>query len=73
MAATQKKPDWRKMKVKNVVKNDDDVVVFEGELSSEEHDLVITVGLNFLYAQGLLGSMAPNIDATQLEGTETVN
>lgn len=61
------------MKVKNVVKNDDDVVLFEGELSNEEHDLVITVGLNFLYAQGLLGSMVPDIDATQLEGTETVN
>lgn len=61
------------MKVKNVVKNDDEVVVFEGELSKDEHDLVISVGLNFLYAQGLLGSMTPDIDATQVDGTETIN
>lgn len=61
------------MRVSNVLKSDENTYKFEGELSEEEHSLVITLGLNFLYAQGLLAAMTPNVDVNIIEGSETVN
>ena len=61
------------MRVNKIVKSDENVYSFDGELSDDEHALVITLGLNFLYAQGLLETMAPNVDVNVLEGTESVN
>lgn len=63
----------KKMRVNKIVKSDENVYSFDGELSDDEHALVITLGLNFLYAQGLLETMAPNVDVNVLEGTESVN
>ena len=42
------------MKVKKSLETPDGPVTFEGELSPEELDVVIGVGLNYLMAQGAL-------------------
>ena len=61
------------MKIENTVKTDEGTFQFNGELSQDEHDLVLTIGLNFLYAQGLMGTMAPNVDVSIMEGSEAIN
>lgn len=61
------------MKIQNTVKTDEGVFKFNGELSQDEHDLVLTVGLNFLYAQGLIDTMVPNVDVSLMEGSEAIN
>lgn len=42
------------MEVRKVLKTSKGVVTFEGELTQEEHDFVITVGLNTLMEQGAI-------------------
>jgi hypothetical protein len=40
--------------VRKAIKTEDGGVVFEGELSPDEFDYVLGVGLNYLYEQGVL-------------------
>lgn len=61
------------MKVEKITQTDEGIFKFQGELSQDEHDLVITVGLNFLYAQGVLDTMTPDIDVSMVEGSEAIN
>ena len=61
------------MKVDTVAKTDEGVFKFNGELSEDEHALVLSVGLNFLYAQGVADSLVPNIDVSVVEGSEAIN
>lgn len=42
------------MEVKNVVKTSKGVILFEGELSQEESDVVVSLGLNYLLENGIL-------------------
>lgn len=46
------------MQVKNLIKNKQGTFQFDGELSEEEHEFVITVGLNTLMENGALPFMA---------------
>lgn len=43
-----------KLEVKKAIKTPDGTVIFEGELSEDEHDFVLTVGLNQLLTAGAL-------------------
>ena len=40
------------MEIKKSIKTKDGTVMFKGELSPEEHDFVLSVGLNTLIEQG---------------------
>jgi len=42
------------MEVNKALKTSRGTVVFQGELSQEEHDYVLTTGLNFLLESGAL-------------------
>lgn len=42
------------MEVNKALKTSNGTVVFQGELSPEEHDYVLTVGLNYLLEHGSL-------------------
>lgn len=42
------------MEIKKAIKTDKGTVLFEGELSDEEFDFVLTVGLNELFQHGAL-------------------
>ena len=42
------------MEIKKSIKNKDGTVVFKGTLSPEEHDFVLSVGLNTLVEQGAI-------------------
>ena len=42
------------MEVNKALKTSRGTVVFQGELSQEEHDYVLTAGLNFLLENGAL-------------------
>ncbi len=42
------------MEIKKSIKNKDGTVMFKGELSPEEHDFVLSVGLNTLVEQGAI-------------------
>lgn len=42
------------MEIKKSIKTKDGTVVFKGELSAEEHDFVLSVGLNTLIEQGAI-------------------
>ncbi len=48
------------MQVKNLVKTKQGTYQFDGELSEEEHEFVITVGLHTLMEQGALPFMEVN-------------
>lgn len=54
------------MRVNKVTKTDEGVFSFDGELTAQEHDIVITMGLNFLLAQGLLDVVAPNVSVMEV-------
>lgn len=73
MLNPKRRKNKEKMRVNKIVKNDDNIYSFDGELSEDEHSLVITLGLNFLYAQGLMETMAPSVNVTEVDGTETLN
>lgn len=42
------------MEIKKSIKTKDGTVMFKGELSPEEHDFVLSVGLNTLIEQGAI-------------------
>jgi len=42
------------MEIKKSIKTKDGTVMFKGELSPEEHDFVLSVGLNTLVEQGAI-------------------
>ncbi len=42
------------MEIKKSIKNKDGTVKFKGTLTQEEHDFVLTVGLNTLIEQGAI-------------------
>lgn len=42
------------MEIKKSIKTEKGTVVFEGEITPEEHDFILSVGLNELLAQGAL-------------------
>lgn len=42
------------MEIKKSIKNKDGTVVFKGTLTPEEHDFVLSVGLNTLVEQGAI-------------------
>ena len=42
------------MKVKKSLETPDGTVVFEGEISPDELDLILSVGLNYLLQQGAI-------------------
>ncbi len=46
------------MEIKKSIKNKDGTVKFKGTLSQEEHDFVLTVGLNTLIEQGAIAMTA---------------
>ncbi len=46
------------MEIKKSIKNKDGTVVFKGTLSPEEHDFVLSVGLNTLVEQGAIAMTA---------------
>jgi hypothetical protein len=53
------------MKIEQVYEQDDKSVKISGTLSEQEHALVLTCGLNLLYAQGLLSQLLPDIDVQE--------
>ncbi len=46
------------MEIKKSIKTKDGTVMFKGELSPEEHDFVLSVGLNTLIEQGAIAMHA---------------
>ncbi len=53
------------MEIKKSIKNKDGTVRFKGELSPEEHDFVLSVGLNTLIEQGAIAMSTeeePDVD-----------
>ena len=54
------------MKVSKVVKNEDGLFSFDGELTEEELDIVVTVGMGFLMTKGALSVVAPGITITEI-------
>lgn len=53
------------MEIKKSIKNKDGTVVFKGTLTPEEHDFVLSVGLNTLVEQGAIAMTAeeePDVD-----------
>jgi len=46
------------MEIKKSIKNKDGTVVFKGSLSPEEHDFILSVGLNTLIEQGAIAMTA---------------
>jgi hypothetical protein len=63
------------LKVKKSLETPDGTVSFEGELSSEELDLILSVGLNYLLQQGAIPlKILPSKDAASLDaGSESLN
>lgn len=55
------------MQVNNVTKTEEGVFSFDGNMSQTEHDLVVTMGLNFLLSQGLLDTLVPSVQTTQID------
>lgn len=53
------------MQVESIVENDNGTATFTGTLSEQELQIVVTVGLNMLYAQGLIQAMAPDVDVSE--------
>lgn len=47
------------MEIKKSIKNKDGTVVFKGSLSPEEHDFILSVGLNTLIEQGAIAMTEP--------------
>lgn len=65
---------WRKhIKVKNSIETEEGTIQFEGEISSEELDLILSVGLNYLYQQGAIPFKITKGDqmAKYAEGSES--
>lgn len=54
------------MKINKVQEHDDGRVSFDGELSGKELDLVVSFGLNFLVANGLM-NMIEGVKVTEEE------
>lgn len=57
------------MRVNSVTKTDEGTFSFDGEITQQEHDIVVTMGLNFLLAQGLLETLVPNVEVTEVNET----
>lgn len=62
------------MKIKKSLETPEGTVVFEGEISSDELDLILSVGLNYLLQQGAIpfrvskaSELASNVDGTETE------
>lgn len=60
------------MEIKKSIKTKDGTVVFKGKLSPEEHDFVLSVGLNTLIEQGALSMAAPEEDEDWVPGETPV-
>ena len=50
------------MEIKKVIKTKNGEVTFKGSLSPEEHDFVLSVGLNVLIEQGAIAMSVPEED-----------
>lgn len=50
------------MQVESIIENDNGTATFTGNLSAQELQIVVTVGLNMLYANGLISQMAPDVN-----------
>ena len=48
------KNGWKNMEVNQSFKTEEGTLTFQGELSQEELDIVIQVGLSTLFSQGLI-------------------
>ena len=62
------------MQVNNVQELEDRTVTFEGELSMKEASVVLSIGLNTLFANGMM-KMIENITVSEVphrDGSETV-
>lgn len=60
------------MKVKKSIETPDGSVTFEGELNSDEVDLILGVGLNFLLQQGAVPfKVLPKEIAYKMQEPET--
>ena len=60
------------MQINQLVENENGSVQFSGELSAQECEIVLALGLNMLYAQGLLSQMAPEINVDTHEPPEEI-
>lgn len=49
------------MQINQVVENEDGGATISGSLSGQELEVAVTLGLNMLYAQGLMGQLAPSL------------
>ena len=58
------------MQINHVVENEDTTTTVTGVLSQEETQLVMSVGLNVIYAQGLLSQLVPSLDENVHEAPE---
>jgi hypothetical protein len=71
--ATKKKQKGNEIDVRKAIKTSEGSVVFEGELSQDEFDFVLGLGLSYLFEQGALPFK--QIDEEELtsfvNGTET--
>jgi len=52
------------MRIEKAMETDRGTITFQGELSQEEFDLVLTIGLTELILHGYLGVTAPAEDET---------
>lgn len=58
------------MKINNVVETDEGVVKFDGELSPEESNMVVEIGLNYLIRAGAFPLVTEALAKAQKEEEE---
>lgn len=55
------------MQISEVVDTDSGGVAIKGTLSEQEKNIVVTIGLNMIYAQGLMSQMLPSLEEASVD------
>ena len=59
------------MRISKTIETPEGSIEFSGEISQEEHDMILTVGLNYLMAAGALPMKAMDVPASAVSGNDT--
>jgi len=58
------------MQINQVIEGEDGSAVITGKLSGQELTVAVTLGLNMLYAQGLMQQLVPTLEVEEEDNEE---
>ncbi len=61
------------MNVNQVVETEDGNFSISGDLTANEHNVVLSLGLNVLFAKGLMSQLMPSLDVSEVPDEGELN